>query len=156
MSGGLHAARVDAWIIERSAQDLSSEALLRLFEAAFGALWGRTKITLGEVTLTAIAERVLYTAAEKFPLFASVEVEPMDGIQCRELRERIGSVHGSELIKAIRFVLVEFLTVLGNLTAEILTPELHTELSKVALPQAGRREKAAKSSSPPARVRKEP
>ena len=28
---------------------------------------------------------------------------------------------------------VEFLTVLGNLTAEILTPELHAMLSKVAL-----------------------
>jgi len=28
-------------------------------------------------------------------------------------------------------VLVEFLTVLGNLTAEILTPELHAELVKI-------------------------
>ncbi|MEO8183817.1 MAG: hypothetical protein ABI895_33755 [Deltaproteobacteria bacterium] len=154
MSVGPHAARVDAWL-ERSAKGLSSEALLRLFEAAFGALWVRTKTTLGEVTLTAIAERVLYTATEKFPLLASVEVEAMAGIQCRELRERIGSVQSSELLKGIRFVLLEFLTVLGNLTAEILTPELHGELFKVALPQAVRREKVAKSSSPPARGRKE-
>jgi hypothetical protein len=154
MPPGEHAARVDAWL-ERSAHGLSSEALLRLFEAAFGALWLRTKITLGEVTLTAIAERVLYNASEKFPLLATIEVETMAGIQCRELREQIGSVHGSELMRGIRFVLVEFLTVLGNLTAEILTPELHAALLEVALPQAGRRQTAAKSSSSLARTRKE-
>jgi hypothetical protein len=36
-------------------------------------------------------------------------------------------------------VLVEFLTVLGNLTAELLTPELHAELSTVTLSQGVRR-----------------
>jgi hypothetical protein len=40
-----------------------------------------------------------------------------------------------ELRRGIRFVLTEFLTVLGNLTAEILTPELHAALSNVALPE---------------------
>ncbi len=33
---------------------------------------------------------------------------------------------------------MEFLTVLGNLTDEILTPALHAELSKVALEEPGR------------------
>ena len=125
-----HAARVAAWL-ERSAKGLSPEALLRLFEVAFGALWARTKITLGEVTLTAIAERVLHNASEKFPLLASLKVEAAGGIQCRDLRERVTSMHDSELLEGIRFVLVEFLTVLGKLTAEILTPELHSELSSV-------------------------
>jgi hypothetical protein len=126
-----HVARVDAWL-KRSAKDLSPEVLLQLFETALGALWARTRTTLGEVTLTAIAERVLYNASEKFPLFSSLEVEPAGGIQFRELRARISSVRVSELKEAVRFVLVEFLTVLGNLTAEILTPELHSELSNVA------------------------
>jgi hypothetical protein len=40
---------------------------------------------------------------------------------------------------------VEFLTVLGSLTAEILTPELHSELSKVVLPGTVRVEKGAQS-----------
>jgi hypothetical protein len=44
-------------------------------------------------------------------------------------------VHGPELVAGIRFVLVEFLTVLGNLTAEILTSELHAELSNIVLPR---------------------
>lgn len=132
---GQHAACVDAWL-DRTSKGLSSEALLRLFEAALGALWTRTKTTLGEVTLTAIAERVLHNASEKFSLLWSLKVEPTNGIQCRELRERIGSVQLSELREALRFVLVELLTVIGNLTAEILTPELHLEIYSVVLPEA--------------------
>ena len=111
------------------------EALLRLIEAALGALWARTQTTLGEVTLTAIAERVLHNTSEKFPLFSSLKVEPTGGIPFRDLRERITSADDSGLREAIRFVLVEFLTVLGNLTAEILTPELHSELTNFALPE---------------------
>jgi hypothetical protein len=107
-----------------------------MFETALGALWIRTKTTLGEVTLAAIAERVLHNASEKHPLLWSLKVEPASGIQCRELRERIGSVQTAELKEAIRCVLVELLTVLGNLTAEILTPELHAEIYNVVLPDA--------------------
>ena len=134
MTANLHAPKVDAWLA-RSAEGASREALLRLFEAGFGALWARTKTTLGEVTLTAIADRVLHSAAEKFSLFATLTVDPVHGIQCRELRARIASVEGSQLKPAMRFVLVEFLTVLGTLTAEILTPELHAELASVELPK---------------------
>lgn len=130
-----HAAIVDAWF-ERSAKDLSRELRLRLLEAALGALWSRIKTTLGEVTLTAIAERILSDTAEAFPLLSGLKVDPVHGFDSRELSARISSVDSAKLDKAIRFVLVEFLTVLGRLTAEILTPELHAELSHVALPQA--------------------
>jgi hypothetical protein len=147
---GHHAAFVDAWL-KRSAKDVSPELLLTQFEAALRALWEPTKITLGEVTLTAIAERVLHNASEKYPFLSALEVEPSGGIQCRGLRERIGSVDRSELTNGIRFVLMEFLTVLGNLTAEILTPELHAELSKVAPPQSARVGKLAPGTSKKAR-----
>jgi hypothetical protein len=132
---GQHGVCVDTWI-ERSAENLPPERLLQLFDAAFFALWARTRITLGEVTLTAIADRVLYNASEKFPFFSSLEVDPTAGIQCRELGERIGSIQSPELIDGLRFILVELLTVLGSLTAETLTPELHSALSQVALPGA--------------------
>ena len=128
---GQHAAWVDAWLT-RSAKNPSPEVLLQLLEAALGVLWGRTRITLGEVTLTAIAERVLHNASEKFPLLSSLKVEPTGGIQCGGLHERISSVPGPELREGIRYVLVEFLTVLGNLTAELLTLELRSELSRAA------------------------
>lgn len=137
-----HAARVDAWLT-RSARNPSPEVLLQLFERALGALWARTTTTLGEVTLTAIAERVLYSASEKFPLFSSLAVEPTGGIQFGALRARISSVPVSDLKEAVRFVLVEFLTVLGNLTAEILTPELHSALSNVGLVRTKAKGKAS-------------
>jgi hypothetical protein len=137
---GHHAVFVDAWF-KRRAKDRTPEILLRLFEVALAALWAGTKTTLGEVTLTAIAERVLYDTAGKFPLLASLEVEPASGIQVRGLRQQIASVDSSELQSGIRFVLVEFLTVLGNLTAEVLTPELHAGLESVAVPKAERARK---------------
>jgi hypothetical protein len=146
LDDGQHALCVDAWL-ERSAAGLAPDALLRLFETALNAVWIRTTTTLGEVTLTAIAERVLHNASERFSLLRSLKIEPTRGIQCRELNERIGSIGPSELREAIRFVLVELLTVLGNLTAEILTPALHAEVSKVTLPDAIRVEKRPVSQS---------
>jgi len=143
---GQHALCVDTWL-ERSAAGLAPDALLRLLEAALDAVWIRTKTTLGEVTLTAIAERVLHNASEQFSLLWSLKIEPTTGIQCRELSDRIGSVEPAELREAIRFVLVELLTVLGNLTAEILTPALHAEISKVTLSDAIRVEKRPLSQS---------
>lgn len=139
---GHHAASVDAWL-ERSAKDRSPKVLLELFEAALGAMWARTLTTLGEVTLTAIAERVLHDASEKFPLFSSLKVDPTSGIQLDGLLQQVRSVHAAELREGSRFVLVEFLTVVGSLTAEILTPELHSELSRVAVRDDGDKGKSS-------------
>jgi len=80
------------------------------------------------VTLTAIVERVLHTATEQFPFLASLEVDA-SGLRCQSLQSQVGSSH-EQVSAAIQFVLVEFLTVLGNLTAQILTPALRAELSQ--------------------------
>jgi hypothetical protein len=122
-----HQGAVTAWL-QRAAQGRSVESLIQAFEDMFAALWQRSHLTLGEVTLTAIVERVLHTATEQFPLLGSVEVEAT-GPRCQELRSQAG-LPRDQVVAAIRFVLVEFLTVLGNLTAQILTPALHAELSK--------------------------
>jgi len=88
-------------------------------------------MTLGEVTLTAIVDRVLYTASEKYSFLSALKI---DGTRiCFDDFRRQGAVqHGRHLHEVVRFVLVELLTVLGNLTDEILTSALHAELSKVA------------------------
>jgi hypothetical protein len=57
-----HVGHVDAWL-DGAAKTLTSAQLITLFEQALGALWRRTEVTLGEVTLTAIVDRVLYTAS---------------------------------------------------------------------------------------------
>jgi hypothetical protein len=126
-----HTERVERWI-RQAGDGLSSQQLLELFEQAMSALWERTHLTLGRITLTAILDRVLYTAAERFPPFESIKTGET-GIDCTRLADRIKEMSDSQLREAIRFVVVEFLSVLGNLTAEILTPALHSELEKVRL-----------------------
>ena len=124
-----HSKHVATWMKE-AAKDLSSEQLLQLFEQAMGALWNRARLILGDVTLSAIMDRVLYNAAERFSLFESLEVGK-NGLDFQELGERQNAFDEGDLEEGIRFVIVEFLAVIGNLTGEILTPALHSELSKV-------------------------
>jgi hypothetical protein len=118
--------------MREAASDVSPKQLLQLFEQAMGALWNRAGLTLGDVTLGAIADRVLHTAAEQSPAFALIKVERA-GIDFREFRVQIVGLSEGELRDGVRFVVTEFIVVIGNLTAEILTPALEAELSKVTL-----------------------
>lgn len=145
-----HGAVVDDWL-ERCAIPLSSsEELVRLFEEAFTALWQRAHRALGEVTLNAIVDRVLYNARERFSFFSSLE-PATPGLRCDGLRGHAGSLHRDQLAEGMRFVLVEFLTVLGNLTADILTPALHSELSKSALVERAAEARTAEARTSEAR-----
>ena len=125
-----HAALVDRWL-RQTAGGASAQRRLQLLEGALRALWRRAHGTLGEVTLGAVTERVLYHAAERFPFLSALRVEG-DGVHLAELEQRPPAVDEATLVDAVRFVLVEFLSVLGNLTADIMTPALHAELAGVA------------------------
>lgn len=125
-----HTDCVDAWMRRAGASDLPAEQLVRAFEEAAGVLWQRAFVTLGEVTLAAMLDRVIFTAAEQFAFLAPVEVHTT-GLRCDALRESAPSVPREQLLQGIRFVLVEMLTVIGNLTADILSPGLHAALSRV-------------------------
>lgn len=127
-----HGAHVDAWLAKRAA-GLAAAGRRRLFEQALTALWRRAGRTLGEVTLGAILDRVLYTAVERYPLLATLELDG-DHIQWGGVPPSEAPAVAAEL-EAGRFVLVELLTVLGILTGEILTPALHAELASVTMTQ---------------------
>ncbi len=121
-----HIAAVDAWLATAASQPTAQ--LLDLFERAVAAIWRRAQRALGEITLSAIAERVLHVARERHPLLLGVEIE------CGQARLdalRAGGPTRDEIVAAVRFLLVEWLTVLGSLTAEILTPALHAELATI-------------------------
>ena len=139
-----------------AARDLPPERLIQAFEQGFGALWRRAHKTLGDVTLTAIVDRVLYNAIEKYSILAALKLETT-GLQWQGLRKGVGSTHREDVENGIRFILVEFLTVLGNLTANILSPSLHAELAKIGPEESGpdskkspdqRRHPARKSENP--------
>lgn len=123
---GRHRAAVDGWL-ERIGPTGPVPSLVQAFESTFAALWRRARVTLGEVTLTAIVRRVLQTAKRHFPLLTGLELEP-SGLRCALTAQSDASP--AEISAAIRFVLVEILVVIGNLTAQILTPALHAELAR--------------------------
>jgi hypothetical protein len=124
-----HTDSVAAWL-DKATAGLKRESMPELLEGALVVLWRRTQLTLGEVTLSAIANRVLHSAAEKYPILQSLKVRG-SGIDCSEIH--CTSQNAAEAFEALHFVLIEFLTVLGNLTADILTPALHSELSRFRL-----------------------
>jgi len=127
-----HSKYVNSWMRE-VAQGLPPSQLLQLFEQTMGALWNRTHQALGSVTLVAVADRVLVYASEKFTPFESLKVEET-GINFLELRERADAFSdGDALAEGIQFVIVEFVSVIGNLTGDILTPGLYSELSKITM-----------------------
>ena len=92
----------------------------------------------------AILDRVLCVATEQYPFLSALKVEA-NGLRCQELQARADSVEHDQLAQGVRFVLVEFLTVLGNLTAEILTPALHSELLKVVPSEGSPDERGSRS-----------
>jgi hypothetical protein len=125
-----HSARVDEWLVH-NAVGSSREELLELFERAVGALWRRAHYTLGEITLVAIVDRVLVHGAEKFPCLSALRVEPT-GVRFNGLAESAQHPPPEVLEQALRYLMVELLTVLGTLTGEILTPALREELARVS------------------------
>jgi hypothetical protein len=121
---GQHQVAAKAWL--QNAREGHVD-LIEAFEHAFTTLLRRSQLTLGDVTVAAIVERVLQSVSEQYPTFAAVVVAE-SGVRCEGLRT--ARLDAEEAGQALSFVLVEFLTVLGNLTAEILTPALHDELTK--------------------------
>jgi len=131
-----HRAVAGRW--SASAAGLPPAETVQAFEAAFAALWRRANRTLSDVTLMAILDRVLHDAVERFPLLAPLRVE-QSGLHCADLGATADGLDTAYLMDALQYVLAEYLTVLGGLVAEILTPALHAELARIAAEQANRR-----------------
>jgi hypothetical protein len=149
-----HAAVVTAWL-ESCAPGLPSKRLAALFEQALQALWGRAHVTLGDVTLSAIVDRVLHVAADEHPVFSGVKIDA-SGIRLDEFRDQAESLPVEQLAAGIRFVLIEFLSVLGSLTAEILTSPLHAQLLRVVPEEPPRSKGGTSARAPGARRTKDP
>lgn len=126
---GSHSEIVEAWR-QGWAGTLPAPILTDTYERALDALWRRAHLSLGEVTLMAIVDRVLYQGIERFPHLAMLRVET-SGVHFGELRPTVDALDVALLEESLVFVVVELLRVLGTLTGEILTPGLHAELLKV-------------------------
>jgi hypothetical protein len=136
-----HSEVVGAWL-DGWAGRLSQPELVDVFERALAALWRRAHLSLGEITLMAIVDRVLHEGAEAYPHLVSLKVEAR-GADFGALREAAPRVAVALLEESLVFLVVELLRVFGVLTGEILTPGLHAELRKVQVRPAD--EKGGKS-----------
>jgi hypothetical protein len=128
----IHQEVINAWRQDWAAT-LDSPALLDVFERALDALWHRAHMSLGEMTLMAIVDRVIHQGGEKFPHLARLKVET-SGVHFGELRHCERTLDRELLEESLVFLVYELLRVFGTLTGEILTPGLHAELHKVRVP----------------------
>lgn len=122
-----HAAHVDAWL-DQEGRDADVGRLLELLDEGISRLWGRALLTLGEITLAAIADRVMYAAAQRHPILKGMKIGPT-GIGAPRLAEHDGELTREVVDTMARYLLTELLTVIGTLTADILTPALYAELT---------------------------
>jgi hypothetical protein len=127
-----HAAQIDAWM-KRLPEHLESEQLASAFEQVFRALWRRTQVPLGYVTVSAIVDRVLHDTSKHYPVLAALKTEGESGVQFGDFQKSVTAGDGQQVRDGMRFFLLRLLTVLGNLTGQILTPALYSELDKVTL-----------------------
>lgn len=120
----------DGWVGK-----LSQPELVDVYERTLDALWRRAHMSLGEVSLMAIVDRVLHQGTDRYPHLAVLKVET-SGVQFGELRQVAPSLDMAVLDESLTFLVVELLRILGSLTGEILTPGLHAELRKVQVRMA--------------------
>jgi hypothetical protein len=125
-----HARFIATWWAERASGQTPAE-MVELFDLALSTLWQRARRTLGEVTLTAIVDRVLATTAELHPFLAAIRLD-RGRVSSEDLRRGAAEFSEETLQRAFCAVLTDWLTVVGNLTAEILTPALHEALTAIA------------------------
>jgi hypothetical protein len=125
----LHAACVDAWIARMA--PASAVERIRLLERGVNALWKRATPTLGPITLGAILNRVLHTAGAEPALVSALQVRDTGLGVATAVDEVAAMTNGAILDQGVRAILTEFLSVLSNVTADILAAPLHAELERM-------------------------
>jgi hypothetical protein len=124
-----HTVAVDAWLA-LSIGNSSPDEIVCLFHTAFEALWSQAITALGSITLSAIAERVVHNATERYAFLSAINLRPNGNTRWKDqLHAHLALVPRTELIEGLRFGMIELLAVIGTLTAEILSEELHSALA---------------------------
>jgi hypothetical protein len=124
----IHSIFVQTWEKD-AASGLTSVQQVRLLENAIRVVERRACLTLSNITLLVILDRVLHNSKEKFPTLAEISIES-NSLNFFKLH----NFENNNLVEAIdglRYLLIELLKVLSRITADILTIPLHNELLKV-------------------------
>lgn len=114
--------------LEGRHEKLSPEERVLLLQKVILAVELRASVTLSQVTMLVVLDRVLRQSLEKFPVLSSVTSSNLINFKNLDTHK-----NPEELSTALRFLLLELLRVIGRITADILTTPLHQELIKVTL-----------------------
>lgn len=114
----------------KTASDLPLTQRVVLLEKAVHVIEQRALMTLSSITLEVILDRVLRQSNDKFPILSDVKLINKH-LSFQELLHVEKNHKPEELVEALRFFLIELITVLGRITADILTAPLHKELLNV-------------------------
>jgi hypothetical protein len=127
-----HSTIVEDWL---SLLPVNSNKLktFEFFEKAFNRVFDKASVSMSEITLSAILDRVLYNSAEQFPLLATLQIKN-DCLNFTEFKKTLKKHSEKEMKDAFHYMLTEFLCVIGNVTGEQLTPLLHKELYEKGKP----------------------
>jgi hypothetical protein len=121
-----HVRQVDIWV-EEKLKGQNRKEMIDSFNEAFQRVWTKAELTLGSVTMLAVADRIKHISREAYPWLAPIQ-KKNDGIDVTGLAQGESPMSEDELRQGLSFMLGEFLRLLGNLTAEIISPKLHASL----------------------------
>lgn len=124
-----HKELISLWE-EQNTKGLGAGQLIQLYVSAFQAIERRCLATLSSVTLKVVIDRVLHQGTEIYPILSLITLES-SGLSFRALIQKNENYKIEELKEALSYFLVEFLTVIGNITSGVLTASLHKELMGV-------------------------
>jgi len=135
-----HAKHVDAWL-ESAAKGIRPQDLPGLFAAAWAALWRRAESAVGALALESIARLVQARAAERYPFLSALKLGSSEVSGATILDS--AAPDAGRAREGLGFMLTELISVIGDLTDEVLTPGLYAELSRLkpTLPPAAPHEK---------------
>ena len=108
--------------------------VVHVLGGALAVVWNTARSTLGDATLVAIFHRVFSNAKRKHRLIENLQLEPNEECFRRLAARPTPAADSRELTPAVRSLLVELLSVLGTLTAEVLTPRVLAELDRYGGP----------------------
>ncbi len=122
-----HVAFVADWMKQKITYQ-SKNQIHNIFRLAFDAFWERSFVTLGEITLSAIFDRVLIGATSSYPWLANITLGSK-GFALDKLNS--DGISEQDFSTGLKILLTDLLIVQGNLTANAITRQLQDELTKV-------------------------
>ena len=103
-------------------------------EKAIDGLYDRCKTSISELTLGVVLDRVIYNSSERHQILSMLKVES-NRVSFKNFK--LKDLNFTIIKEAFLYLITEFFFVIGNLTAEQLTPLLHHTFSEITHESTG-------------------